>query len=144
MTKTREKDINANDRLRKEFKATIVVGLPASGRSANIVRPLSREQAAFVLDSNEMNKLIPEYMGGLGACLVHEEGKMLTEQAFKEFTRGSMKGVNLVIPVVGSFRSWTRATMWRSPAHGRTPRPAQTALWHEPSKVACLSRVRSS
>lgn len=101
MTKTRKKDINANDRLRKEFKATIVVGLPASGRSANIVRPLSREQAAFALDSNEMNKLIPEYMGGLGACLVHEEGKMLTEQAFKEFTRGSMKGVNLVIPVVG-------------------------------------------
>ena len=101
MTKTSKKDITANDRLRKEFKATIVVGLPASGRSANIVRPLSSEQAAFVLDSNEMNKLIPEYMGGLGACLVHTEGKSMTEEIFKEFTRGSMKGVNIVIPVVG-------------------------------------------
>ena len=141
MTKTRKKDINANDRLRKEFKATIVVGLPASGRSANIVRPLSREQAAFVLDSNEMNKLIPEYMGGLGACLVHEEGKMLTEQALKEFTRGSMKGVNLVIPVVGYDADKLNI---KYTAHGRTPRPAQTALWQEPSKAACLSRERSS
>lgn len=87
--------------LKKEYKATIVVGLPAAGKSTRIANPLSEEQGAFIMDSDEMKKLIPEYHGGQGADTVHEESKTVMKQAFAEFTSGSMKGTNLVIPVIG-------------------------------------------
>ena len=87
--------------LKKEYKATIVVGLPAAGKSTRIANPLSNEQGAFIMDSDEMKKLMPEYHGGQGADTVHEESKKVMEQAFAEFTSGSMKGTNLVIPVIG-------------------------------------------
>ena len=87
--------------LKKDFKATIVVGLPASGKSSRIANPLSNEQGAFIMDSDEMKKLMPEYHGGQGADTVHQESKKVMKQAFEEFTSGSMKGTNLVIPVIG-------------------------------------------
>ena len=87
--------------LKKDFKATIVVGLPAAGKSTRIANPLSNEQGAFIMDSDEMKKLMPEYHGGQGADTVHDESKEVMKQAFAEFTNGSMKGTNLVIPVIG-------------------------------------------
>lgn len=89
--------------LKKEYKATIVVGLPAAGKSTRIANPLSEEQGAFIMDSDEMKKLIPEYRdtNGGAANAVHKESKNLMERALGEFTNGSMKGTNLVIPVIG-------------------------------------------
>lgn len=89
--------------LRKEHKATIVVGLPAAGKSSRIVNPLSDEQGAFILDSDEMKKLIPEYAetNGGAANAVHKESKGLMKEAFAEFTNGAMKGTNVVIPIIG-------------------------------------------
>lgn len=89
--------------LKKEYKATIVVGLPAAGKSTRIANPLSEEQGAFIMDSDEMKKLIPEYRdtNGGAADAVHKESKNLMESALGEFTGGSMKGTNLVIPVIG-------------------------------------------
>lgn len=89
--------------LRKEYKATVVVGLPAAGKSSRIVNPLSDEQGAFILDSDEMKKLIPEYAetNGGAADAVHKESKNLMNEAFAEFTNGAMKGTNIVIPVIG-------------------------------------------
>lgn len=89
--------------LKKEYKATIVVGLPAAGKSTKIANPLSEEQGAFIMDSDEMKKLIPEYRdtNGGAADAVHLESKDLMESALGEFVDGSMKGTNLVIPVIG-------------------------------------------
>ena len=89
--------------LKKEYKATIVVGLPAAGKSTRIASPLSEEQGAFIMDSDEMKKLIPEYRdtNGGAANQVHDESKQLMKRALGEFTSGSMKGMNLVIPVIG-------------------------------------------
>ena len=89
--------------LKKEYKATIVVGLPAAGKSTRIASPLSEEQGAFIMDSDEMKKLIPEYRDTNGgtANQVHDESKQLMKRALGEFTSGSMKGMNLVIPVIG-------------------------------------------
>lgn len=89
--------------LRKESKATIVAGLPAAGKSSRIVNPLSDEQGAFILDSDEMKKLIPEYAetNGGAANAVHEESKNLMNEVFAEFTNGDMKGTNIAIPVIG-------------------------------------------
>lgn len=89
--------------LKKEYKATIVVGLPAAGKSTRIANPLSEEQGAFIMDSDEMKKLIPEYRdtNGGAADAVHLESKDLMESALGEFVDGLMKGTNLVIPVIG-------------------------------------------
>lgn len=89
--------------LKKEYKATIVVGLPAAGKSTRIANPLSEEQGAFIMDSDEMKKLIPEYRdtNGGAADAVHLESKDLMESALGGFVDGSMKGTNLVIPVIG-------------------------------------------
>lgn len=87
--------------LKREYKATIVVGLPAAGKSTRIANPLSEEQGAFIFDSDEMKKLIPEYEGGKAANAVHQESKNLLSEAMNSFTAGSMKGVNMVIPIIG-------------------------------------------
>lgn len=89
--------------LKKEYKATIVVGLPAAGKSTKIANPLSEEQGAFIMDSDEMKRLIPEYRdtNGGAANAVHKESKSLMKSALDEFSGGSMKGINLIIPVIG-------------------------------------------
>lgn len=89
--------------LKKEYKATIVVGLPAAGKSTMIANPLSKEQGAFIMDSDEMKKLIPEYKetNGGAADPVHDESKALMQQAFNTFTQGENKGINMVIPIIG-------------------------------------------
>ena len=87
--------------LRKENKFTIVVGLPASGKSSRIANPLSEEQGAFIFDSDEMKKLIDGFDGGKNADGVHEESKTLLERAQNRFINGDMKGTNIVYPVIG-------------------------------------------
>jgi hypothetical protein len=87
--------------LNKEFKMTIVVGLPASGKSSQIAEPLSEEQGAFIFDSDEMKKPIPEYMDGANGGGVHKESKNLLNRAQEYFTKGAMKGTNLVYPFIG-------------------------------------------
>ena len=89
--------------LKKEYKATIVVGLPAAGKSTMIANPLSKEQGAFIMDSDEMKKLIPEYKetNGGAADPVHDESKELMKLAFNTFIQGENQGVNMVIPIIG-------------------------------------------
>lgn len=90
-----------NTPLRKEYKLTVVVGLPASGKSSRIATPLSEEQGAFILDSDEMKKLIDGFDGGKNADGVHIESKELLARAMAAFTGGPMKGTNVVLPVIG-------------------------------------------
>lgn len=87
--------------LRQGYKLTVIVGLPAAGKSTTIANPLSEEQGAFILDSDEMKKLIDGFDGGKNADGVHEESKMLLERAIKAFTEGEMKGTNIVFPIIG-------------------------------------------
>lgn len=87
--------------LRKESKLTVVVGLPASGKSSRIANPLSEEQGAFIFDSDEMKKLIDGFDGGKNADGVHLESKALVDRAAKAFTEGDMKGTNIVFPIIG-------------------------------------------
>lgn len=80
--------------LQKGYKMTVVVGLPASGKSTAIAIPLSEEQGAFIFDSDEMKKLIDGFDGGKNADGVHEESKELLKNAQKQFTDGKMKGIS--------------------------------------------------
>lgn len=87
--------------LQKGYKMTVVVGLPASGKSYRIANPLSEEEGAFIFDSDEMKKLIDGFDGGKNADGVHDESKDLLNRAQAAFTDGDMKGTNLVYPIIG-------------------------------------------
>ncbi len=87
--------------LQRGYKMTVVVGLPASGKSSRIANPLSKEQGAFIFDSDEMKKLIDGFDGGKNANGVHKESKQLLDRAQSAFTSGDMKGTNIVFPIIG-------------------------------------------
>lgn len=90
--------------LKKEFKATVVIGLPASGKSTSIANPQSEKNGAFVFDSDIIKESIPEFQESFGgaANAVHKESGLIQENAFDEFLSGSLKGTNMMIPIIGS------------------------------------------
>ncbi len=87
--------------LKKDYKLTVIVGLPASGKSTTIANPLSEEQGAFIFDSDEIKKLIDGFDSGKNADGVHRESKDLLMRATTAFISGKMKGTNIVFPIIG-------------------------------------------
>lgn len=90
-------------KVQKGFRAEIVIGPPAGGKSSVIVDKVSKNTGSMVLDSDEIKKLLPEFDGGNGAGRVHEESSdILNEKVIPEFYKGgSQTGKNIVIPIVG-------------------------------------------
>lgn len=86
--------IVGNDR-----RIDIVIGLPASGKSSTIVNPLSREFHSKVIDSDMAKELLPEFNGGWGAGIVHEESKDIIDRVLDN---ALLSGNNIVYPIVGS------------------------------------------
>ena len=90
-----------------EQKAFIVIGPPASGKSA-ISDPIARKYGAAVIDSDEIKKTMPEYQGGIGANAVHEESSLLSEILLNMAVESK---VNMVLPKVGGSISSLRKTI---------------------------------
>ena len=90
--------------LKSDYWAEIVLGLPASGKSTRVTDPDSAEMGAFIFDCDVIKTLIPEYQEsyGLAADAVHTESMMIMNSALSEFTEGSMKGVNFILPLVST------------------------------------------
>ena len=92
--------------LKKEFKACIVIGLAASGKSSRIVEPYSEKNGAFVADCDRISEEFPEYKetnGGAANCS-HKEARRLFLSTLKEFAKGKEKnGTNVVIPIIGAW-----------------------------------------
>jgi len=90
--------------LKKNYQCVLVLGLPASGKSTKMADPLSEEFGAFILDSDEIKEMIPEFRESHGAAAdtVHEESKAILQNVINAFTTGDMQGYNVVIPAVGS------------------------------------------
>ncbi len=101
--------------IKKEKKACIVIGLPACGKSTAHVDKWSAENGAFVMDSDVIKSLIPEYAAtnGLAGDAVHEESSDLNKRALAEFVgpkdcspeeakKASRNGENLCIPIIGN------------------------------------------
>ena len=90
--------------LKAENRMTLVLGLPASGKSTRIVDPDSEAMSAFVLDPDFIKEELPEYKEShaAGADAVHFEGMNIFNEAVKAFTEGDMKGVNVILPIVSS------------------------------------------
>lgn len=89
--------------LNRDFQMELVLGLPASGKSTRVADPDSEAMGAFVLDVDMIKERIPEYVEshGAGADAVHFEGMAIFQQAIDAFLTGDMKGVNIVLPIVG-------------------------------------------
>lgn len=94
-----EFNLQLNSRtIKKERVATIILGLPASGKSS-IADPLKTQYSSFEIDADIFKDYIPEYRKNAAAVSqVHEESSDLT----KEFQKRVMaEGYNMVIPKVG-------------------------------------------
>lgn len=89
--------------LNSDYQMELVLGLPASGKSTRVADPDSEAMGAFILDPDVIKASLPEYKESHGAAAdaVHFEGMNLYKKACKEFTSGKMKGVNIVLPIVG-------------------------------------------
>lgn len=90
--------------VKREYRAEIVIGPPAAGKSSVIVNKASQNTGSVVLDSDEVKKLLPEFDNGNGAGLVHKESAddILEKRIVPQFYKGGSKeGTNLIIPIVG-------------------------------------------
>lgn len=89
--------------LKSEYQMELVLGLPASGKSTRMADPDSEAMGAFILDPDVIKASLPEYKEshGAGADAVHVESMNLFKQASDEFLTGKMRGVNIVLPIVG-------------------------------------------
>lgn len=90
--------------LNRDFQMELVLGLPASGKSTLVADPDSEAMGAFILDPDVIKAMLPEYIESHGAAAdaVHFEGMALFQRSFTEFLTGDMKGVNIVLPIVGT------------------------------------------
>ena len=84
---------------RRERRADVVLGLPASGKSGAVVEPLLKEHGSLLIDSDEAKKLIPEFDKGAGAEQVHVESDIMV--ADRVFKRAMLNGDNLAMALVG-------------------------------------------
>lgn len=88
-----------NGTVGNDRRIDIVIGLPASGKSSTIVNPLSNEFYSKVIDSDMAKELLPEFNGGWGAGIVHEESKDIIDRVLDN---ALLSGTNIVYPIVGS------------------------------------------
>lgn len=89
--------------LNRDYQMILALGLPASGKSTFIADPDSEAMGAFILDPDVIKARIPEYVESHGAASdsIHFEGMGIFDRAISEFLTGDMKGVNIVLPIVG-------------------------------------------
>lgn len=80
------------DTRRRERDATIVLGLPAPGKST-YVNPLLKEKGALEIEGDNAKALLPEFRGGLGAQAVHEEASTIMRNVL---ARAIKNGDNIV------------------------------------------------
>ena len=88
--------------LNKNYQMTLVLGLPASGKSTMYTDPNSEKTGAFILDCDVIKTLLPEYQesyGGAGDA-VHWESFNIMDKAMETFLTGEMKGTNIILPIV--------------------------------------------
>jgi zeta toxin len=86
---------------RKEKKLDIITGLPAVGKSSIIADPLVAERGAFLADNDLAKEIIPEFDGGRGAGVVHEESSLIGDRVYR---RALQAGDNIVLPMLGGKR----------------------------------------
>lgn len=80
------------------FRADIVLGPPAAGKSSVAAEPLAMEHNARLLDNDEVKKMMPEYDNGNGASRVHVESDTINSHILR---KSIAAGENIVLPKIG-------------------------------------------
>ena len=88
--------------LKKDYQMTLVLGLPAVGKSTVYTNPNSEKTGAFILDCDVVKSLLPEYKESFGGAsdAVHWESFNIMDKAMESFLTGEMKGTNIILPIV--------------------------------------------
>lgn len=80
----------------KEKKVVIIMGPTAAGKST--LEKQFKNYKAFLADSDEVKKVLPEYAGGLNANGVHVESSFINATIMK---RAAQNGDNIIYPTTG-------------------------------------------
>ena len=91
-------ELYGNGAAKKEQKMFIIMGLPASGKST-FANKIKDETGSILIDSDFVKEKLPEFDGGDGAGLVHNESKEITAGIQM---KAMQNGDNVIIPIVGS------------------------------------------
>lgn len=83
--------------VKRERKATVMLGPPAAGKST-FAEKFATVRYAAIVDPDEAKKVIPEFNRGIGANAVHEESALMANEVMAQLIAD---GANLVIPKVG-------------------------------------------
>lgn len=97
LRRQKQSDLYRTGAPKKERKAWLVMGPPASGKST-LSDPLVKETGSLLIDADEAKKILPEYNDGKGADAVHEESSQI---AYALFEQAAENGDNMVVPIVG-------------------------------------------
>lgn len=104
LRRQKQADLYRTGAPKKERKAWLVMGPPASGKST-LSDPLVKEMGSLLIDADEAKKKLPEYNDGKGADAVHEESSKI---AYALFEQAVENGDNIVVPIVGRTLSGLR------------------------------------
>jgi predicted ABC-type ATPase len=103
--------------IKKEGQASVVIGLPGSGKSFFIRLKGSEFSEALILDADTIKEALPNYQNGLGAAAVHE---ISTKIAYKIFYKAIENRDNLVWSTSGSSLYWTQFAIQKLHEHHYT------------------------
>lgn len=87
-----------NGKVDQNKEAFLIIGPPAAGKSTVFANPISKENNARIIDSDDVKKKLPEFDNGYGAGRVQRESAMIADNALAIATD---RGDNVVIPRVG-------------------------------------------
>jgi predicted ABC-type ATPase len=82
---------------KKEKKLVIVMGPTASGKSS-VINKDYKNYGAYLADSDEIKKVLPEFEGGLNANGVHPESSFINTRILE---RAAQNGDNIIYPTTG-------------------------------------------
>lgn len=90
------------NRIRKNRKAIILLGLPASGKST-VAQVMSDMQGAYIVDSDFAKRKFPELAFPNGANWTHEESDNIVMSEYDGlFAKCISEDANMVIPKIGA------------------------------------------
>ena len=84
---------------KKEKRADIVLGSPASGKSSGLAEPLAQEHGSLIIDSDNIKKQLPEFDNGIGSSATHKESALIADN--KIVSKAIENGDNIVLPRLG-------------------------------------------
>lgn len=113
MEKQEDGTYNPTGDIKHEYKAEVVLGLPASGKSTSIINPDSQRLGAFTIDTDDIGAMLPEAekYGHKACSAVFKEARDIRQKVMDEFLHGSRKGDNIIMQAIGNDEDYISNTV---------------------------------